>query len=266
LTEVNVTMFSYEQYLAFWINVFNFLVVKTIRDSPCAGDAFGSCRPITSIVEIGYQQPTSFVHYVWEQKTLAIASVNKGQQLSLNDIVRMLANPPQKWPLDPRIHACLACSTLSCADIWNYAFTAENINDQLTNRSKEWLSNSDKGVQIVAANALLISPLFHIYSDHFKLLGQTSPVWFLEKYGPPAVQQLIKNFSEPYLYYFSYSAELNGIVRDLCFENRVCCPLWGLVTLGVFLALLLGVAVFAVHRVMKAKKSFPSDGSSKLIQ
>lgn len=76
MEEANITGFSYSEHLSFWLNTYNFLVVKIVRDNPCAYDIFGDCRPLRSLVEVGRQQPSSVTRAIWHAKALSIKSVN----------------------------------------------------------------------------------------------------------------------------------------------------------------------------------------------
>eukprot|EP01126_Amoeba_proteus_P038674 TRINITY_DN4043_c0_g1_i2.p1 TRINITY_DN4043_c0_g1~~TRINITY_DN4043_c0_g1_i2.p1 ORF type:complete len:259 (+),score=38.17 TRINITY_DN4043_c0_g1_i2:96-872(+) len=164
----DLTGINYTQYMAFWINIYNYLVVRVIRENPCATDAFGVCRPISSIIEIGVQQPSSFVSPVWKKPVLHIRSLQE-EGMSIEDVEEKLKNPPFPGPKDPRIIACLACSTISCADIRGSAYSVANLDAEMTESTNFFLSNEEKGLRVVrrANNTLLVSQLFRIYQSYF---------------------------------------------------------------------------------------------------
>lgn len=59
--------------------MYNFMVVKIVYENPCAHDAFGACRPIHSLVEVGSQQPSSVTHAVWGLRVLSVKSVKEAR-------------------------------------------------------------------------------------------------------------------------------------------------------------------------------------------
>jgi hypothetical protein len=105
----------------------------------------------------------------------------------------------------------------------------------MTQSAVEWLADTEKGTQIVASKALLISPLFETYRNQFSnatysscnvcilnatLTHQASyhggeALSFLSKYGPSPVKQLLLQTPCPYLYSFAYNNKLTGNTRPL---------------------------------------------------
>lgn len=46
---------------------------------------------------------------------------------------------------DPRLHSCIVCASISCPNVAMTAFTPWNLNEQMTNQMRDFLSNSKKG-------------------------------------------------------------------------------------------------------------------------
>eukprot|EP01126_Amoeba_proteus_P038680 TRINITY_DN4043_c0_g2_i13.p1 TRINITY_DN4043_c0_g2~~TRINITY_DN4043_c0_g2_i13.p1 ORF type:complete len:278 (-),score=56.67 TRINITY_DN4043_c0_g2_i13:1452-2285(-) len=237
--------------MAFWINIYNYLVVRVIRENPCATDAFGVCRPISSIIEIGVQQPSSFVSPVWKKPVLHIRSLQE-EGMSIEDVEEKLKNPPFPGPKDPRIIACLACSTISCADIRGSAYSVANLDAEMTESTNFFLSNEEKGLRVVrrANNTLLVSQLFRIYQSYFaEAFNESTFIGFLKKYSPPQVKMAIEGIRSPYIYYFAFNRKLNGDVDSLCKNLRTCCPWWALVTLSLWILVVMIAVIFYIIKM-----------------
>jgi len=250
---------NYQQFHAFWINVYNYLAIRLVYDHPCAQDIFGSCRPILSIEEIGTQQP-SFVTNIWTRPALNITSLNK--TLSLDDIeVNHLRNPPNGWKEDARIHASIVCASISCPNIRNRAYTAEAIDTELTENTQNFLANPKKGAN-VEGDSIRISAIFSFFPNDFnnktgKINGTNSISipWFLSTYGPASVKEYISKNPNPTLYYFTYDWNLNGPIKGLCPVDRLCYPWWAFVVAALGIVLL-AVLVVVIYRRSRKKSDY----------
>lgn len=103
----------------------------------------GGCGPITSVRQIGAQQPSAYVE--WPKIKYTIAH----NPLSILDILKMLSNPPAPWRVDPRYHSGLA-NSISSPDL-SRAFgypSADSVQLQLNISMLNWLSNTDKGARV----------------------------------------------------------------------------------------------------------------------
>eukprot|EP01127_Copromyxa_protea_P012356 TRINITY_DN3210_c0_g1_i2.p1 TRINITY_DN3210_c0_g1~~TRINITY_DN3210_c0_g1_i2.p1 ORF type:complete len:195 (+),score=25.53 TRINITY_DN3210_c0_g1_i2:648-1232(+) len=181
----------------------------------------------------------------------------------MDDIIRIITESKFE-KLDPRIYSCLACATLSCPDIKNYAYTEDQIYSQMDRSVSEWLADEEKGIQIVAADSLLISPLLETYKTEilnisyprcFDAYNGEEVVAFLSKHGPEEVKELINKVPCPNLWTFAYDNRLNGDITHLCEANRTCCPLWAIITAVMsVLALVTVVLAFVGKKVMDKRK------------
>jgi len=109
-----------EQALAFWINAYNATVVRAVLDA----------YPVTSV-----KQVRGFFDRIQHQ----IA----GQSLTLNGIeqqVRALGD----W----RIHMALVCASSSCPRLRSNAYAPGDLERQLTEQTKEFLSDSGRGLRL----------------------------------------------------------------------------------------------------------------------
>jgi len=147
---------SRDERLAYWINAYNAFTVKLIVDH----------YPVGSIKDIKNGIP--FVNTVWDIKFIQI----EGREYDLNNIEHGIIRP--KFD-EPRIHMAVNCAAISCPKLQNEAYTAEKLNAQLDQASREFLSNEDKNV--IASDQLKLSKIFSWYSGDFD-----SVIEFVDKY------------------------------------------------------------------------------------
>jgi len=79
---------------------------------------------------------------------------------------------------EPRIHFAIVCASVSCPKLQNEAYTASNIESQLTNVTKEFLADSVKNN--ISEQYLELSKIFQWFSKDFKQNG--SLIDFLNQY------------------------------------------------------------------------------------
>ena len=60
--------------------------------------------------------------------------------MNLNDIEHQILRKME----EPRIHFAIVCASVSCPKLRNKAFVAENLEQQLTDATKEFLSDTSK--------------------------------------------------------------------------------------------------------------------------
>ncbi len=144
--------------LAYWINAYNAFTVKLIIDN----------YPLKSIKDLNSP---------WDKKFILIG----GKLLSLNYIEHEILRKMN----EPRIHFAIVCASVSCPKLQNTAFEASNIEDQLTNATKEFLADTTKNN--LSQNSIKISKLFKWFSSDFKQEG--SLIDFLNKYSEITISQ-----------------------------------------------------------------------------
>jgi len=250
----DVSGFNQSQYLAFWINVYNYLAVRTIMEHPCQKDLFGDCRPLTSIRQVGQQQP-SLLDTVWDIPQLSMAKL--GTVLSLNNIEADYLRKPQANPSnreDVRIHGCIVCASVSCPNLRATAYTVANISAEMTDNTQDLLMNPLKGA-VQDGDNLKLSEIF-------------APDWFADDFNnnnissnSMSVRQFIKDYSlnpaiinlatNAPLTYFNYNWDVNGNIAELCTKNRACFPWWALLCLLLGLLITVIVTAMCVRRKMQ---------------
>jgi len=246
---VAIQNFTETEWKAFWINVYNYLAIRVIFENNCATDLFGGCRPLSSIKEIGEQQPSLF-DVIWQIPTLLINNYNGGAMLALNDIEDgCLRSPPPPFIEDVRIHGCIVCASVSCPDLRNTAYTVDDLDNEMSDNVQKWLANPAKGSS-VSGNTITLSAIFNWFADDFNNVtgkGSSSNMTsFLTMYAPTAVGNALRGSHT--LQYFTYNWNLNGYINGLCKVDRPCFPWWAL------LCLILGVLVVVVVSVLCVRR------------
>lgn len=122
---------SKEEKLAFWINAYNAFTVDLILRN----------YPIKSIKDI--KNP-------WKQRHWKLGN----KWYNLDEIEHQILRKMN----EPRIHFAINCASISCPKLQNKAFTPESLDTQLTNATKEFLSDTSKN--IISKDRIKISKIF----------------------------------------------------------------------------------------------------------
>lgn len=143
---------SKEEKLAFWINTYNALTVDLIIRN----------YPIKSIKDI--DNP-------WKQRLWDFGNENYNLDEIEHEILRKMN--------EPRIHFAIVCASYSCPKLHNKAFTAENLETQLTTVTKEFLADEKRNQ--ISEKSIKISKIFDWFAKDFTQDG--SLIDFLNKYS-----------------------------------------------------------------------------------
>lgn len=175
-----------DHLMALLMNAYNALTVRSILDA----------WPVDSIRDIDG---------VWTGTKHTVG----GQELTLDEIEHNLLRPFWK---DPRIHFGVNCASMSCAPLPPWAFTGDEVDAQLDERTGAFLS-SPENVRI-EGEALLVSKYFEWYGSDF-----TAPGWapradtipaFIAVYTRPEVEAFIEEHDgDPPLEFMDYDWSLN---------------------------------------------------------
>jgi hypothetical protein len=132
---------SRDEALAYWINAYNAFTLKLITDN----------YPLKSITDLYGGKP-------WDHKWIPIG----GQTLSLNQIENEIIRPTYN---EPRIHFAVNCAAMSCPPLANKAFTADNLESLLEERTKGFINNS--AYNQLAGSPAQLSKIFEWYGKDF---------------------------------------------------------------------------------------------------
>ncbi|WP_339752873.1 DUF547 domain-containing protein [uncultured Winogradskyella sp.] len=152
--------------LAYWINAYNALTVDLIIRN----------HPTKSIKNI--KDP-------WDQRLWQFG--DKWQ--NLNDIEHKILRKMN----EPRIHFAIVCASVSCPKLQNEAFTAANLEEQLTNATKEFLADTSKNE--LSKDRIKLSKIFKWFKGDFEQNG--SLIDFLNQYSDVEISDKAKkNFKD----------------------------------------------------------------------
>ena len=158
---------SRNEKLAYWINAYNAFTVDLI---------IRNC-PLESIKDI--KDP-------WEQRLWQIGD----KWINLNEIEHKILRKMN----EPRIHFAIVCASESCPKLLNEAFTAENLEAQLTKATKLFLSDTSKNE--ISENDIKLSKIFKWFAKDFKTNG--SLVEFLNQYSDVNISEKAKKSYKDY--------------------------------------------------------------------
>lgn len=132
---------SRNEKMAYWINAYNAFTVKLILDN----------YPLSSITSLSGGK-------VWDKKWIKLGD----KTYSLNNIENDILRPRYK---DARIHFAVNCAAKSCPPLLNRAWTAANLNSNLSQQAKKFINNS--AFNQVGTNKVVISKIFEWYAADF---------------------------------------------------------------------------------------------------
>ena len=158
---------SKKERLAYWINAYNALTVDLIIRN----------YPVKSIKDI--KNP-------WEQRLWKLGE----KMFNLEDIEHEILRKMN----EPRIHFAIVCASYSCPKLQNEAFTAKNLEAQLTNATKEFLADSNRNE--ISENSIKISKIFDWFSKDFTENG--SLIDFLNQYSEVTISPNAKKRYKDY--------------------------------------------------------------------
>ena len=156
---------SRDERLAYWINAYNAFTVKLIVDH----------YPVASIKDIKNGIP--FVNTVWDIKFIHIEKAT----YDLNNIEHGILRPKFN---EPRIHFAINCASISCPKLSNRAYTADKLDEQLTQAARDFLSDEAKNK--LSKGKVQLSKIFSWYGGDFKKNGN-SIIEYINQYAPAQV-------------------------------------------------------------------------------
>ncbi|PCI57268.1 MAG: hypothetical protein COB36_03100 [Alphaproteobacteria bacterium] len=129
---------------AFWINAYNFLTIELIVRE----------NERSSIKNLG-----SLFTNPWKKHSWALAK----HHYTLNHIEHKILRPMN----DARIHFAINCASISCPDLQDESYRAENLNAQLNDQVRLTLNNAGKGLHI-GNDTIYVSKIFKWFAADFK--------------------------------------------------------------------------------------------------
>jgi len=167
--------------IAFWLNAYNGLTLKTIIDHYPIRSSFLKARiyPKNSIRQISG---------VWDKITYRVM----GEDMTLEHIEHRILRAKFK---EPRIHMALVCAAMSCPHLRNEPYDGARLDAQLDDQSIRFLSSRAK-LKITRMDKVIhLSPIFKWFPQDF--LGPYSPKQAIGKHSKE--NQAVLHFVAGYL-------------------------------------------------------------------
>nr|WP_255517966.1 DUF547 domain-containing protein [Fulvivirga sp. M361] len=175
-----------QEKLAYWINVYNAFTIKLIVDN----------YPVESIKDL-HPVNIPFVSSVWQKKFFKIGGVNMNLDQVEHSILR-------KKFVEPRIHFAVNCASMSCPPLRNEAFTADELEHQLTEQAINFIN--DPLQNEITAEEVRISRIFSWFRRDFTKNGSFED--FLNMYSKLKVDRGVD------INYLDYDWKLNDGSRE----------------------------------------------------
>ena len=170
LEAVDVDALNRREQLAYWVNLYNAVTVRTVLDR----------YPVRSIRDISLGGGL-FQVGPWGAKLVAV----RGERLSLDDIEHRILRP--LWR-DPRIHYVVNCASLGCPDLPAAPLTGANADAALDAAARAYI-NHPRGAAL-RDGRLVVSSLYRWYREDFGG-NETGVLAHLRRYAaPPLAAQL----------------------------------------------------------------------------
>lgn len=142
-----ISRYSRPEQMAYWINLYNALVVRLVIDH----------YPVASIRDIGKGSGAPGVG-PWRRKLVEV----EGTPLSLSDIAHRILRPIWR---DPRVHYALACGAVSCPNLQPEPFYADQLDRQLSEAAMAYVN--DRRCIRIEGDQLGLSSLYRWYREDF---------------------------------------------------------------------------------------------------
>lgn len=141
--------FSRDQRLAFLINAYNAFTVDLILTK---------YPEVESIKDLG-----TFLKSPWKREFFTLF----GETRYLDDIEHGMIRKPGAYD-EPRIHFTVVCAAIGCPGLRNEAFTAGNLNSQLEDSLRRFLSDKSRNRYNSKTGIIEVSKIFKWYQDDFE--------------------------------------------------------------------------------------------------
>jgi inosine-uridine nucleoside N-ribohydrolase len=204
-SEADVAGWTREQRLAFWINAYNVLTLRSIVDHYPIRSSWFALPPRNSIRQIDG---------VWTRASWRAA----GRTLSLDDIEHTILRPTFR---EPRVHFAINCASVGCPPLLGEPYRGVTIDAQLDGAARGYLARP-QGLRI-EGRTLRVSRILEWYGEDFvpafapDAAGKPDRVAaavraVVARFGPPAAAELARKAST-LVRFLNYDWSLNDIQR-----------------------------------------------------
>lgn len=181
LSKSEFKLMSQPERMAFWINAYNGLTLRSIIDA----------YPVSSIKDI---------KGVWDEKRWKAA----GQMVTLNEIEHQILRPVFK---DARIHFAVNCASIGCPPLLNQPFRSDILDHQLDQMARRFVNDPEQIIIDPGKILIKISELYSWFGVDFVPSNQS----------PNNYPRLSREDAAVISFIFSYtdSANMAGVNPDL---------------------------------------------------
>ncbi len=191
--------------IVFWINAYNAITLKVIINH----------YPIEASLIGGFLYPSNSIRQisgVWDEITHPVM----GEEMTLDHIEHEIL---RKKFNEPRIHMALVCAAKGCPILRNEPYTGDELDSQLEDQSKRFLSNPKKFKIDRQQNKVFLSSIFKWFGKDFVPKYGTN-----EKFtGHSKVERAVLNFISQYL-----SSEKSEYIEEADFSIEYLSYDWSL--------------------------------------
>jgi hypothetical protein len=189
LASVKVDQLSANGQLALWLNAYNAVTIdKVIKWKPK--------KSVRETIVPGVWTSTKF--FTTRDHIVA------GRRLSQDDIENEIL---RKMLKEPRIHFSIVCASSSCPLLARFAFTQENVQAKLEEKTRKYIRSS-RGTRIdYAENTLYLSKLFDWFAGDFEFQSG-SVLEFIKPYLTKEEMAFLER--NPKIAYIHYDWALNA--------------------------------------------------------
>ncbi|MDG1960260.1 MAG: DUF547 domain-containing protein [Candidatus Binatia bacterium] len=176
--------------IAFWINAYNFLAIKTVLDR----------YPMESIRDGG-----NFIFPIWKKTAGKVGGADRSLDEIEHEILRGQF-------AEPRVHMALVCASLSCPDLRVEIYSGARLDGQLEDQSQRFLANRGKGLRPgKAPDQAAVSSIFRWFENDFEAAGGV-PAWILA-HADAATRAEVVGLRDRGISYLEYDWSLNDRAR-----------------------------------------------------
>ncbi len=197
------SLVSREEKLAFWINLYNALVIDAVI-------AFGLKESVRE--NLGFFRRAAYVigglRYSADDIEHGILRENRRHPLPLFPLQFATDDPRRAIairPMDVRVHCALSCASRSCPAV--SAFDAGSLDQQLDTAARSFVNGG--AVTVSEANGVVISPIFRWYKGDFG--GREGVREFLLRHLDDGPARELLSARSPRISYQRYDWSLNRL-------------------------------------------------------
>jgi hypothetical protein len=141
------------EQIAFWINAYNAITLRSIIDHYPIKASFGKSLlyPKNSIRQISG---------VWKKKTWLVT----GREMTLDEIEHKVL---RKQYDEPRIHVALVCAAMGCPPLLAEPYDGDRLDEQFADRTERFLDNPLKFRIEADKKRVYLSPIFKWFGEDF---------------------------------------------------------------------------------------------------